>query len=72
MEYPAPEKDETADATREAHRLKGTTALVGARDVRAAAEVVEATARAKDLDTARAVVRTLSSALDTLALWIAA
>ncbi|MGN6729145.1 MAG: ATP-binding protein [Rhodanobacteraceae bacterium] len=59
-----------ADATREAHRMKGAAALVGARDVRAAADAVEAAGRARDLESARTAERRLASSLDTLALWI--
>ncbi len=59
-----------ADAAREAHRMKGAAALVGARDVRAAADAVEGAGRARDLESARNAERQLASSLDTLALWI--
>jgi len=59
-----------ADVAREAHRLKGAAALVGARDVRASADAVETAARAHDLEAARSNERSLAKALDTLALWI--
>jgi signal transduction histidine kinase/CheY-like chemotaxis protein/HPt (histidine-containing phosphotransfer) domain-containing protein len=58
------------DAAREAHRMKGAAALVGARDVRAAAGAVESAGRAGDLESARIAERELASSLDTLALWI--
>jgi signal transduction histidine kinase/CheY-like chemotaxis protein/HPt (histidine-containing phosphotransfer) domain-containing protein len=59
-----------ADAAREAHRMKGAAALVGAREVRTAADAVESAARARDPESARGAGRQLASALDTLALWI--
>ena len=59
-----------ADAAREAHRVKGAAALVGARDVRTAADAVENSARAGDLEPVRGAERQLASSLDTLALWI--
>src|SRR5690348_7250083 len=59
-----------ADAAREAHRMKGAAALVGARDVRVAADAVEGAGRARDLESARNAERRLASSLDTLALWI--
>jgi HPt (histidine-containing phosphotransfer) domain-containing protein len=59
-----------ADAAREAHRMKGAAALVGARDVRAAADAAESAARARDMESARASERQLATTLDTLALWI--
>jgi CheY-like chemotaxis protein/HPt (histidine-containing phosphotransfer) domain-containing protein len=59
-----------ADAAREAHRVKGAAALVGARDVRTAADAVESAARGQDPASARASERQLATTLDTLALWI--
>ena len=59
-----------ADAAREAHRMKGAAALVGARDVRVAADAVEGAGRARDLESARNAERRLASSLDTLGLWI--
>jgi signal transduction histidine kinase/CheY-like chemotaxis protein/HPt (histidine-containing phosphotransfer) domain-containing protein len=62
--------DNLDDAAREAHRMKGAAALVGAREVRAAADAVESAARARDADSTRGAERQLASSLDTLALWI--
>ncbi|MGN6312321.1 MAG: ATP-binding protein [Rhodanobacteraceae bacterium] len=59
-----------ADAAREAHRMKGAAALIGARDVRAAADAVESAARARDPEAARGGERRLATTLDTLALWV--
>jgi signal transduction histidine kinase/CheY-like chemotaxis protein/HPt (histidine-containing phosphotransfer) domain-containing protein len=62
--------EDLAEAAREAHRMKGAAALVGARDVRAAAEAVESALRARDLEFAGGAARQLATSLDTLALWI--
>ena len=59
-----------AEAAREAHRIKGAAALVGARDIRAAADAMESGLRARDLELAHGAARQLAMALDTLALWI--
>lgn len=58
------------EATRQAHRMKGAAALVGARDVRAAAAAAEEAGRAAAGDALHAHARTLASALETLALWV--
>jgi signal transduction histidine kinase/CheY-like chemotaxis protein/HPt (histidine-containing phosphotransfer) domain-containing protein len=62
--------DDWTEAGHEAHRMKGAAALVGARDVRATSEAVEAAVRARDMESAREATRQLATALDTLALWI--
>jgi CheY-like chemotaxis protein/HPt (histidine-containing phosphotransfer) domain-containing protein len=62
--------DDWTEAGHEAHRMKGAAALVGARDVRATSEAVEAAVRARNMESAREATRQLATALDTLALWI--
>ncbi|HVU81876.1 MAG TPA: ATP-binding protein [Rhodanobacteraceae bacterium] len=58
------------EAIRQAHRIKGAAALVGARDVHAAAAAAEAAGRAGGgvaLDTA---TDSLGAAIDLLAVWV--
>ena len=58
------------EATRQAHRMKGAAALVGASDVRAAAADAEDAGRTEASDALRAHGRALASSLQTLALWV--
>jgi signal transduction histidine kinase/DNA-binding NarL/FixJ family response regulator/HPt (histidine-containing phosphotransfer) domain-containing protein len=58
------------EATRQAHRIKGAAALVGARDVQQAAAEVEAAGRADDAEGAEKASRALGQAIDVLAAWV--
>jgi HPt (histidine-containing phosphotransfer) domain-containing protein len=58
------------EATRQAHRIKGAAALVGARDVQQAAAEAEAAGRANDTGNMEKASRTLDRAIDVLALWV--
>jgi signal transduction histidine kinase/CheY-like chemotaxis protein/HPt (histidine-containing phosphotransfer) domain-containing protein len=58
------------ETTRQAHRIKGAAALVGARDVQHAAAEVEAAGRANDADEIERASRTLGQAVDVLAVWV--
>lgn len=62
--------DNLPEAIRQAHRIKGAAALVGAREVRAAAADTEAAGRAGDRATLANAQQTLSRALDLLAVWV--
>jgi signal transduction histidine kinase/CheY-like chemotaxis protein len=59
-----------AEATRQAHRIKGTAALVGARDVQSAAALAEAAGRHRDTGACELAARALSDAVDLLAVWV--
>jgi HPt (histidine-containing phosphotransfer) domain-containing protein len=59
-----------AEATRQAHRIKGAAALVGARDVQRAAADAEAAGRANDADSLESAARALGGAVDVLAVWV--
>jgi signal transduction histidine kinase/CheY-like chemotaxis protein len=61
-----------AEAIREAHRIKGAAALVGAHDVHLAAANAEDTGRGGDLGAMRESAGPLAAALDILALWVQA
>jgi signal transduction histidine kinase/DNA-binding NarL/FixJ family response regulator/HPt (histidine-containing phosphotransfer) domain-containing protein len=58
------------EATRQAHRIKGAAALVGARDVQQAAAEVEAAGRADDAEGTEKASRALCQAIDVLAAWV--
>jgi signal transduction histidine kinase/DNA-binding NarL/FixJ family response regulator/HPt (histidine-containing phosphotransfer) domain-containing protein len=58
------------EATRQAHRIKGAAALVGARDVQQAAAEVEAAGRADDAEGTEKASRALGQAIDVLAAWV--
>jgi signal transduction histidine kinase/DNA-binding NarL/FixJ family response regulator/HPt (histidine-containing phosphotransfer) domain-containing protein len=58
------------EATRQAHRIKGAAALMGARDVQQAAAEAEVAGRANDADDMEKASRTLDRAIDVLALWV--
>ncbi len=58
------------EATRQAHRIKGAAALVGARDVQQAAAKVEAAGRAEDAEGTETASRALGQAIDVLAAWL--
>jgi signal transduction histidine kinase/DNA-binding NarL/FixJ family response regulator/HPt (histidine-containing phosphotransfer) domain-containing protein len=59
-----------SEATRQAHRIKGASALVGARDVQRAAAEMESAGRSGDLAVFERASRTLDGAVDVLALWV--
>ena len=59
-----------AEAIRQAHRIKGAAALVGARDVHAAAAAAESAGRAGGGAPLAAATDSLSAALDLLAVWV--
>lgn len=58
------------EAIRQAHRIKGAAALVGARDVRTAAADAEAAGRAGNHATLQNAQRALSETLNLLAVWV--
>ena len=58
------------EAIRQAHRIKGAAALVGARDVHAAAAAAEAAGRAGGGVAFDTATDSLSAALDLLAVWV--
>jgi len=58
------------EAIRQAHRIKGAAALVGARDVQQAAADAEAAGRADNASAFERASRTLDQAIDVLALWV--
>jgi signal transduction histidine kinase/CheY-like chemotaxis protein/HPt (histidine-containing phosphotransfer) domain-containing protein len=58
------------EAVRQAHRIKGAAALVGAHDVRLAATEAEDAGRGGDLDAMRRCTAPLAAALDILAVWV--
>jgi signal transduction histidine kinase/CheY-like chemotaxis protein/HPt (histidine-containing phosphotransfer) domain-containing protein len=58
------------EAIRQAHRIKGAAALVGARDVQRAAGETEAAGRANDAAALERTARALDQAVDVLALWV--
>ena len=58
------------EATRQAHRIKGAAALMGARHVQQAAAAAEVAGRANDADDMEKASRTLDRAIDVLALWV--
>jgi len=58
------------EAVRQAHRIKGAAALVGARDVHTAAAAAEATGRAGGGPAFDTATDSLSVALDLLAVWV--
>jgi CheY-like chemotaxis protein/HPt (histidine-containing phosphotransfer) domain-containing protein len=58
------------EAIRQAHRIKGAAALVGARDVHTAAAAAEAAGRAGGGAAFDAATDSLSAALDLLAVWV--
>lgn len=58
------------EAIRQAHRIKGAAALVGARDVQQAAAKVEAAGRAEDAEGTETASRALGQAIDVLAAWL--
>ncbi|HJR12501.1 MAG TPA: ATP-binding protein [Rhodanobacteraceae bacterium] len=58
------------EAIRQAHRIKGAAALVGARDVQQAAADAEAAGRANDASAFERASRMLDQAIDVLALWV--
>lgn len=59
-------------ATREAHRIKGAAALIGARDVHLSAANMEHNGRAGDLAAVQAETDSLATALDALTDWVKA
>ena len=61
---------DTPEAIRQAHRIKGAAALVGARDVQAAAAAAESAGRSGDIPALEAATSALSGALDLLAVWV--
>jgi signal transduction histidine kinase/CheY-like chemotaxis protein/HPt (histidine-containing phosphotransfer) domain-containing protein len=61
---------DTPEAIRQAHRIKGAAALVGARDVQAAAAAAESAGRGGDLVALGDATKALSGALDLLAVWV--
>ncbi|HET6587260.1 MAG TPA: ATP-binding protein [Oleiagrimonas sp.] len=64
--------DDLPKASREAHRIKGAAALIGARDVHLVAADLEREGRAGHVDAMKIDLPALSSALDALAAWVAA
>ncbi|WHZ19401.1 MAG: hypothetical protein OJF55_001550 [Rhodanobacteraceae bacterium] len=58
------------EAIRQAHRVKGAAALVGARGVYACAVAAETAGRAGDATALDDATRNLSGALDLLAVWV--
>jgi signal transduction histidine kinase len=58
------------EAIRQAHRIKGAAALVGARDVRAAAATAEAAGRAGGGVALDIATDSLGAAIDLLAVWV--
>jgi len=58
------------EAVRQAHRIKGAAALVGARDVHTAAAAAEAAGRAGGGPAFDTATDSLSVALDLLAVWV--
>ncbi|HKV65054.1 MAG TPA: ATP-binding protein [Rhodanobacteraceae bacterium] len=58
------------EAIRQAHRIKGAAALVGARDVHAAAAAAEAAGRAGGGVAFDTAADSLSAAIDLLAVWV--
>jgi CheY-like chemotaxis protein/HPt (histidine-containing phosphotransfer) domain-containing protein len=58
------------EAIRQAHRIKGAAALVGARDVRAAATTAEAAGRAGGGAALDIATDSLGAAIDLLAVWV--
>ncbi|HEX7349145.1 MAG TPA: ATP-binding protein [Rhodanobacteraceae bacterium] len=58
------------EAIRNAHRIKGAAALVGARDVHQAAADSEAAGRANDAAAMQQAANTLTSAVELLGVWV--
>ncbi|MGN6789186.1 MAG: ATP-binding protein [Rhodanobacteraceae bacterium] len=58
------------EAIRQAHRIKGAAALVGARDVQHAALEVESAGRANNAHGFEQASRALDHAIDVLAIWV--
>ncbi|ODU91851.1 MAG: hypothetical protein BGP23_02265 [Lysobacterales bacterium 66-474] len=58
------------EATRHAHRIRGAAALVGAREVQAAAAEAEAAGRNRDVDAFERMSRPLAESIDVLAVWV--
>ncbi|MGH8145149.1 MAG: ATP-binding protein, partial [Rhodanobacteraceae bacterium] len=68
--YAALAAGDLREAIREAHRIKGAAALVGARDVHLAATNTEQAGRAGGLDFTRDNADALAKALEILAVWV--
>lgn len=58
------------EATRQAHRIKGAAALVGALEIQASAAAAESAGRGGDATTLENASRALGAAIDVLAAWI--
>ncbi|HEX7370973.1 MAG TPA: ATP-binding protein [Rhodanobacteraceae bacterium] len=66
----AQSRSDVPEAIRQAHRIKGASALVGAYNMQAAAAAAEAAGRAGDAPAMENATSALSVALDLLAVWV--